>query len=288
MPRKQASKPARNNKRRNMWKPRGNQSLGAAKQSDRQRVSLRWSTDTTTTTLSSWRFGLAQFWNQKPGYYDEYMKLFKMSRLTSVKVKCTVINTTANTPAEVVLVTLPYSDYSRTLAEVKQLPSASIRYLSGSGGLDKVTVQQTGSLSKALRFDASAVRDYQQSASEAASTLALLPDTPVLALYVGGASTEPTMRVFIEVDYAIEFFELEYPGSVAVQYSRTARDMTDTMQDTTCIPTPFDPKPLSGKSTPFTPAGLVACDTWDRVSSRDSLRPTGKEDHPGQQRPVRR
>lgn len=138
-----------------------------------------------------------------------------MSRITKVSVRVTVINTTANTPAEVVLVVLPYSDYSRTLAEVKSQPNAGIRYLSGSGGIDKVTLRKSASLNAALRMNSSAIRDYQQSASEAASTLALLPDTPVLALYVGGASTEPTLRVFIETFYHVTFFLPEFPSSVA-------------------------------------------------------------------------
>jgi len=155
------------------------------------------------------------------------MKIYKMSRIVSLQVKCTVINTTAATPAEVVLVVLPYSDYSRTLAEVKNFPKAAIRYLSGSGGIDKVTIQKRDALNTHLGVDSRALRDYQQSASEAASTLALLPDTPVLALYVGGASTEPTLRVFIEVNYDIEFFEPEYPGSVALTSGSLPLDQTE-------------------------------------------------------------
>ncbi len=191
-------------------------------------VKLKWSDDVTTTALSSWRFGLAQFWNQKPGYLDQYLLIYKMCRIVSVSVKCTVINTTANTPAEVVLVTLPYSDYSRTLAEAKRFPKAAIRYLSGSGGIDKVVVQKRDSLNAFLGVDSRSIRDYQQSASEAASTLALLPDTPVIALYVGGASTEPTLRVFIETTYDVEFFEPEQPGSVALNDdSRRPIDITE-------------------------------------------------------------
>lgn len=179
-------------------------------------VRLRWSDDQTTTLLSSWRFGLAQFWNQLPGYFTQYMTIYKMSRIVSIKVKVTVINTTSATPAEVVLAVVPLSDYSRTLAQAKLLPRAAIRYLSGSGGIDKVSLTKTANLNQWLGVDSRSIRDYQQSASEAGSTLALLPDTPVLALYVGGASTEPTLRVFITVDYDVEFFEPEYPGSVAL------------------------------------------------------------------------
>lgn len=191
------------------------------------KVKLRYAIDTTTTVASSWRFGLAQFWNQKPGYYDEYMKIYKMSRITKTSIKCTVINQTAATPAEIVAVVLPYSDYSRTIGEVKTLPSAAIRYLSGSGGLDKATIRKSSSLRAYTSASVAGVRDYQQSASEAASTLALLPDTPVLALYVGGASTEPTLRVFIEVFYDVVFFEPEWPSSVALTLHRTKPyDMT--------------------------------------------------------------
>lgn len=189
-------------------------------------VKLKWADDSTTTALSSWRFGLAQFWNQLPGYYTQYMTIYKMSRITSVTVKCTVINTTANTPAEVAMAVLPYSDYSRTLAEVKKLPKSKYRYLSGSGGIDKVSLTYTASLNHWLGVDSRSIRDYQQSASEAASTLALLPDTPIIALYVGGASTEPTLRVFIEVDYNVEFFLPEQPGSVAVKDTRVPIDLT--------------------------------------------------------------
>ncbi len=180
------------------------------------RVKLTWADDVTITALSSWRFGLAQFWNQIPGYYAEYMKIYKMSRITSVKVNVTVINTTANTPAELYTCVLPYSDYSRTLAQVKLLPGSRHRFISGSGGLDKATLTHSANLNTWLGVDSRSIRDYQQSASEAASTLALLPDTPVLAVYVGGASTEPTLRVFLKVTYDVEFFEPEYPGSVAV------------------------------------------------------------------------
>jgi len=197
-------------------------------------VKLKWADDLTTTSLSSWRFGLAQFWNQKPGYYDQYMTIYKMSRIVSLTVKCTVINTTASTPAEVALAVLPYSDYSRTLAEVKKLPKAVYRYLSGSGGIDKVTVSKTANLNHWLGVDSRSIRDYQQSASEAASTLALLPDTPVLALYVGGASTEPTLRVFIEVVYNVEFFLPENPGSTAFSgpvSNQLPRDMTGKMDN---------------------------------------------------------
>ena len=190
-------------------------------------VKLKWADDQTITALSSWRFGLAQFWNQLPGYYAEYMKIYKMSRITSIQVKCTVINTTANTPAEVAMAVLPFSDYSKTLAQVKQIPKAKYRYLSGSGGLDKVSLAYTANLNHWLGVDSRSIRDYQQSASEAASTLALLPDTPILALYVGGASTEPTLRVFIEVIYNVEFFLPEYPGSVSVHDNRKPIDMTE-------------------------------------------------------------
>lgn len=153
-----------------------------------------------------------------------------MSRILQVHLRVTVINTTANTPAEVVAVVLPFSDYSRTLAEVKRFPKAKFKYLSGSGGLDKVALDYTAALNDWIGVDSRSVRDYQQSASEAASTLALLPDTPVLALYVGGASTEPTLRVFVDVWYDIEFFELEQPGSIAFN-AKKAIDMTVQQRD---------------------------------------------------------
>jgi hypothetical protein len=189
-------------------------------------LKLRWADDLTITSLSSWRFGLAQFWNQIPGYYAEYMKIYKMSRILSVQLRVTVINTTANTPAEIVAVVLPFSDYSKTLAQVKQLPKATIKYLSGSGGIDKASLTKRANLNSYLAVDSRSVRDYQQSASEAASTLALLPDTPILALYIGGASTEPTLRVMITVNYDIEFFEPEYPGSVAIRTGPMPTDQT--------------------------------------------------------------
>lgn len=154
------------------------------------------------------------------------MLIYKMSRILQTHVRVTVINTTASTPAEVVMAVLPYSDYSRTLADVKNLPKAKFKYLSGSGGLDKVSLDYTAALNTWMGVDCRAIRDYQQSASEAASTLALLPDTPVLGLYIGGASTEPTLRVFIDVWYDVEFFELEYPGSTAFN-AKKAVDMTD-------------------------------------------------------------
>lgn len=202
------------------------QHLNASPMTENLFVKLKWADDSTTTALSSWRFGLAQFWNQLPGYYTQYMTIYKMSRITSVTVKVTVINTTANTPAEVAMAVLPYSDYSRTLAEVKKLPKAKYRYLSGSGGIDKVSLTYTANLNHWLGVDSRSIRDYQQSASEAASTLALLPDTPILALYVGGASTEPTLRVFIEAIYNVEFFLPEQPGSVAIKDDRKPIDMT--------------------------------------------------------------
>lgn len=202
------------------------QHLTASAMTENLFVKLKWADDVTTVALSSWRFGLAQFWNQLPGYYTQYMTIYKMSRIVSVTVKATIINTTANTPAEVAMAVLPYSDYSRTLAEVKRLPKAKYRYLSGSGGIDKVSLTYTADLNHWLGVDSRSIRDYQQSASEAASTLALLPDTPVLALYVGGASTEPTLRVFIETTYHVEFFLPEQPGSVAVKDGRVPVDMT--------------------------------------------------------------
>jgi len=189
-------------------------------------LKLRWSDDLTITSVSSWRFGLSQFWNQIPGYYAEYMKIYKMSRILQVTLRVTVLNTTANTPAEIVAVILPFSDYSKTIAQVKQLPKATIKYLSGSGGIDKVSLTKRANLNSFLAVDSRSVRDYQQSASEAASTLALLPDTPILGLYIGGASTEPTLRVMLTVDYDIEFFEPEYPGSVTVRSGPMPTDRT--------------------------------------------------------------
>lgn len=200
--------------------------IRARPMTDNLMIKLKWSTDITTTALSSWRFGLAQFWNQKPGYYDEYMKIYKMSRILSVCVRATVINTTANTPAEIVAVVLPYSDYSKTLDQVKQLPKATMRFLSGGGGIDRTTLVKRANLNHNLGVDSRSIRDYQQSAAEAASTLALLPDTPVIALFVGGASTEPTLRVFLTVTYDIEFFQPEYPGSVALSKGPRPIDMT--------------------------------------------------------------
>jgi len=190
------------------------------------RVKLVWSDDLTITSLSSWRFGLAQFWNQIPGYYAEYMKIYKMSRILSLSVRCTVINQTASTPAELVSCVLPFSDYSKTLAQVKQLPGAKQRFISGGGGLDRGSVSHSADLNSWLGINSTSIRDYQQSASEAASTLALLPDTPVLAIYAGGASTEPTLRVFLKVTYSVEFFEPEYPGSVAFKGKKPI-DMTE-------------------------------------------------------------
>jgi len=190
------------------------------------RVKLVWSDDVTITSLSSWRFGLAQFWNQIPGYYAEYMKIYKMSRILSLSVRCTVVNTTASTPAELVSCVLPFSDYSKTLAQVKQLPGAKQRFISGGGGIDRGSVSHSADLNSWLGINSTSIRDYQQSASEAASTLALLPDTPILCLFIGGASTEPTLRVFIKVTYNVEFFEPEYPGSVAIKGKRPI-DMTE-------------------------------------------------------------
>lgn len=190
-------------------------------------VQLKWSDDVTTTALSSWRFGLAQFWNQIPGYYSQYMTIYKMSRILRISVTCTVINTTALTPAEIVTCVLPYSDYSKTLAQVKQLPGHKHRYLSGAGGIDRATLRHSANLNQWLQVDSRSIRDYQQSASEVASTLALLPDTPVLAVYVGGAGTEPTLRVFLTVNYHVEFFEPEYPGSTSLETDHVPIDMTD-------------------------------------------------------------
>lgn len=194
-------------------------------------VKLKYATDTTSTTTSSWRFGLAQFWNQLPGYYTQYMTIYKMSRIVNVHVKCTVVNLSAATPAELVLCILPFSDYSKTIDQVKLLPTATYRYLSGMGGLDRVSVAKSANLNSWLGVDSRSLREYQQSASEAASTLALLPDTPVLAFYVGGASaSEPTLRVFIECVYHVEFFLPEYPGSTALNQTKAKvpLDMTGT------------------------------------------------------------
>jgi len=194
------------------------------------------------------------------------MLIYKMSRILRVTVKCTVINTTANTPAEVVLVTLPFSDYSKTIDQVKQYPEAKIAYLSGSGGIDKAIVSKTDTLTRSLGFNSGMVRDYQQSSAEAASTLALLPDTPVIALYVGGAATEPTLRVFIEVTYHIDFFELEHPGSVTVQVDHQTIDMTRKKDATYLSPTPVPKirRPLSRHS-----------EEW---SGDDMIVPKGTED----------
>lgn len=190
-------------------------------------IRLKWSDDVTTTALSSWRFGLAQFWNQLPGYFTQYMTIYKMSRILQVRAHVTAINTTASTPAELVMAVLPYSDYSRTLAEAKKLPKSKYKYISGSGGLDRASLSYTAALNDFIGVDSRSIRDYQQSASEAASTLALLPDTPVLAVYVGGASSEPTLRVFTDVYYDIEFFEPEQPGSVALDNGAKPIDMTE-------------------------------------------------------------
>lgn len=191
--------------------------LTARAQTSNLFVKLKYATDSTVTTTSSWRFGLAQFWNQLPGYYTQYMTIYKMSRIVSLKVKCTIINQSAATAAEVVMVVLPYSDYSKTIDQAKLCPSAVYKYCGGSNGIDQVSLTKSGNLNHWLGVDSRAIRDYQQSASEAASTLALLPDTPIIALYMGGASgVEPTLRVFIEVIYDVEFFLPEYPGSTAL------------------------------------------------------------------------
>jgi len=165
------------------------------------------------------------------------MTIYKMSRIVGLTVRVTVINTTANTPAEIVLCRLPFSDYSKTLAQVKQLPKCKFRFLSGSGGIDKASLAYTDNLNHATGVDSRAIRDYQQSASEAASTLALLPDTPIIALYVGGAATEPTLRVFIEVDYHVEFFLPEYPGSLlASKNDKVPIDRTEVKEPERIIP----------------------------------------------------
>ncbi len=191
--------------------------LNAKAQTSNLFVRLKYATDLTSTTTSSWRFGLAQFWNQLPGYYTQYMTIYKMSRIVSLTVKTTVINQSAATAAEVVMVVLPYSDYSKTIDQVKLCPSSVYRVVGGANGIDKVSLTKSANLNHWLGVDSRSVRDYQQSASEAASTLALLPDTPILALYVGGASAaEPTLRIFIEVIYDVEFFLPEYPGSTAI------------------------------------------------------------------------
>ena len=207
--------------------------LTARNQSTNLFVKLKYATDSTVTTTSSWRFGLAQFWNQLPGYYTQYMTIYKMSRIVSTHVKCTVINQSAATAAELVLVVLPYSDYSKTIDQAKLCPSAVFKYVGGSNGIDQVSLTKRANLNHWLGVDSRSVRDYQQSASEAASTLALLPDTPVIAFYVGGASgVEPTLRVFIGVTYDVEFFLPEYPGSTALNFDMPAstykmpKDMT--------------------------------------------------------------
>lgn len=190
-------------------------------------VRLKWSDDLTITTLSSWRFGLAQFWAQTPGYFTQYMTIYKMSRILQVRVQVTAINTTASTPAEICLAVLPLSDYSRTLAEAKRLPKSKFKYLSGAGGLDRASVTYVAALNDWVGVDSRSIRDYQQSASEANSTLGLLPDTPIIAAYVGGASVEPTLRVFLDVWYDIEFFEPEQPGSITASEERKPLDMTE-------------------------------------------------------------
>ena len=191
--------------------------LNARAQTHNLFVRLKYATDLTSTTTSSWRFGLAQFWNQLPGYYTQYMTIYKMSRIVALTVQVTVLNQSAITPAEVAMVVLPYSDYSKTIDQVKLCPSCVYRVVGGSNGIDKVSLTKSANLNSWLGVDSRSIRDYQQSASEAASTLALLPDTPVLALYIGGASAaEPTLRVFIQVTYDVEFFLPEYPGSTAV------------------------------------------------------------------------
>ncbi len=168
-----------------------------------------------TVSTSAYRFGLAQFWNQLPAYFNELMAIWRMCRIVNISLTCTVNPGASQTaPFTALCAVVPASEYPLSYSSLGRLTTSKRAIASGIGGMDKLVLRASYSTNRMLGVSALTERGYQQSAAEAAATTALIADTPVVQILIcqyNGSNVVATFNTIV-VDYDIQFFELQNPG----------------------------------------------------------------------------
>jgi hypothetical protein len=135
-----------------------------------------------------------------------------MCQISAVTVKLTVMNTTANVPSYALITVVPASEYPASLGYTRALNHTRMTYLSGSGGMDKGTIEAKFTLAQMLGISPKGSRVYQQDINDIGSTTPLTAQTPVVQIDVGGITANASLIYNLEVWYEVEYFQLQTPG----------------------------------------------------------------------------
>lgn len=180
------------------------------------KVCLRGRTYETATASASpffYKYGLVEFLNLGGSYIDTYLNggLYKYAVIHANRITVKVVNM-GSEPVILACAALPHSwtAGSPTLSELLDHPTSVRTIVSAYSGMDRGQIVNHASSREILGKDFQIAR-YQQDYTQATSTTPLVASEPawVVALSAFNALTSVSFRMEIEIDWNVEFYNLD-------------------------------------------------------------------------------
>lgn len=178
------------------------------------KVRLRSRTYDTASAMASplfSQFGIVEFLGNTGSYSDSLFGLYKAAIIHRARLTLRLVNMGAE-PLILAVSPLPASwiGSTPTLSELLDQPKAVRKTCGSSTAQDKCVVVTNASAKEVLGKDYILSR-YEMSQAQAASSTPLFPDETVWTVAVSAfnALTAVSFRLEIEMEYDVEFYELD-------------------------------------------------------------------------------
>ena len=180
------------------------------------KLCLRGRTYETATASSSpffYKYGLVEFLNLGGSYVDTFLYggLYRNAIVHANRITVKYVNM-GSEPVILACAALPYSwsSGSPTLSELLDHPTAVRKHVSAYSGMDKAQIVNHASVKEVLGKDYQASK-YQMDYAQATSTTPISAAEPVWVVTISAfnALTAISFRMEVEVDWNVEFFNLD-------------------------------------------------------------------------------
>ena len=180
------------------------------------KLCLRGRTYETATASASpfyYRYGLVEFLNLGGSYVDTFLNggLYKYAVVHANRITVKYVNM-GSEPVILACAALPasWSSGSPTLSELLDHPTAVRTQVSAYSGMDRATIVNHASARETLGKDFQ-IAKYQMDYTQAISTTPINAAEPVWVVAISSfnALTQISFRMEIEVDWNVEFYNLD-------------------------------------------------------------------------------
>jgi hypothetical protein len=172
-----------------------------------------YETGTSTASPVFYRYGCVEFLNLGGSYIDTFLSggLYRYAVVHASRITVRAVNA-GSEPIILASTVLPHdwTAGSPTLTEMLDTPKCQRASIGSSSGMDRAVIVNQCSAREVLGKDYQ-IAKYQMDPTQAVSTTPLYTKEPawVVAVSAFNASTAVSYRLEIEIDWAVEFYNLD-------------------------------------------------------------------------------